>query len=292
MRKYYLGVPSGTPPFYLYLEIIMLQTAIFVDAGYVYAQGATCIGHPKTPRQRMRLNVPMIVDDLKAEAARLEANGRLLRIYWYDGLPRGGQPNQDQKLLAEAANVKCRFGTINSYHQQKGVDSLIVTDMIDLARGHAISDAVVFAGDEDIRVGVQVAQTYGIRVHLLGIQPAKGSQSPDLMAEADTTEEWGRNKVERWLTVSPEAGPIEPGANIAEDWSRHVISLRTTAITQGQAREIIAFADANQNQLPADFDRPSLGLAKQVHGEELSADERKQFRASLLAAVQQRALED
>ena len=45
--------------------------------------------------------------------------------------------------------------------RQKGVDSLIVTDLIELARNHAISDAVLLAGDEELRIGVQIAQSLG-----------------------------------------------------------------------------------------------------------------------------------
>ena len=65
---------------------------------------------------------------------------------------------------------------MNSVGEQKGVDSLIVTDMINLARNRAISDAVFVSGDEDLRVGVQQAQEFGVRVHLVGIKPSRGSQ--------------------------------------------------------------------------------------------------------------------
>ena len=270
----------------------MLQTAVFVDAGYVYAQGAAALGFPKTPRQRLRLNVPLIVGDLQIQAEQVEPRGRLLRIYWYDGLQRGGQLNQDQKLLSQSSNVKCRFGIINSHNQQKGVDSLIVTDLIDLSRDHAISDAIILAGDEDIRVGVQVAQAFGIRIQLLGIQPARGSQSPDLLAEADTTDEWGQNKVERWLTVLPEAGPIAMPKDGDDDWMQGVIDQRLLSLNSEQARSIAEYAEANGNQLPADFDRPSLGLAKMTLGGDISPQERKVFRGRLLEAVRRRSRDE
>ena len=104
---------------------------------------------------------------------------RLLRTYWYDGLPRANRPTPDQNEISDAADNKLRLGMVNSQGEQKGVDSLIVTDLIELARNRAISDALILSGDEDIRIGVQVAQTYGIRIHLLGIRPARGSQSAD-----------------------------------------------------------------------------------------------------------------
>ena len=58
--------------------------------------------------------------------------------------------------------------------------------MIALARNRAISDAVLVSGDEDLRVGVQQAQEFGVRVHLVGIKPGRGSQSLFLLQEADT----------------------------------------------------------------------------------------------------------
>ena len=67
--------------------------------------------------------------------------------------------------------------------QQKGVDSLIIMDLIELARNHAISEAVLLSGDEDLRVGVQLAQSFGVRVHLLGVEPTRGNQSYLLLQE-------------------------------------------------------------------------------------------------------------
>jgi hypothetical protein len=58
-------------------------------------------------------------------------------------------------------------------------------------------------GDEDVRVGVQIAQIYGVRVHLLGIKPSRGSQSQQLLQEADTTTEWDATVVSRFLSVRP-----------------------------------------------------------------------------------------
>lgn len=50
---------------------------------------------------------------------------------------------------------------------------------------------VLLSGGEDLRVGVQQAHEYGIRVHLLGIRPSRGSQSSFLREEADRVDVWG-----------------------------------------------------------------------------------------------------
>ena len=94
---------------------------------------------------------------------------------------------------------KLRLGQLNSEGQQKGVDSLIVTDLMELARNKAISDAVIVTGDEDVRVGVQIAQSLGVRVHLLGFVGPKASQSISLQQESDTLEIWDKPKIASFL---------------------------------------------------------------------------------------------
>jgi uncharacterized LabA/DUF88 family protein len=43
--------------------------------------------------------------------------------------------------------------------------------LIELARNQAICDATVVTGDSDVRVAVQIAQSFGVRVHLIGLEP-------------------------------------------------------------------------------------------------------------------------
>ncbi len=143
-------------------------------------------------------------------------DARLLRIYWHDGLLKTKRDSLALDLIGQSTKTKLRLGLVNSSGQQKGVDSLIVTDLIDLARNRAISDALILSGDEDIRIGVQVAQTYGIRVHLLGIKPAEGSQSESLMMEADTCQEWDDAVVSQWMYFDENEGRVPTGTHDIE----------------------------------------------------------------------------
>ena len=179
-----------------------MRTAIFVDAGYVYAAGGVAISGEKLRRIELQLDVPKFVEELKERAASAATRNPLLRIYWYDGaLSRG--LSTEHKLLADLDDIKLRLGAISYSGRQKGVDSLIVTDLIDLARNRAISDAVLLSGDEDMRIGVQIAQSFGVRVHLVGIRVPDGNQSPSLKRESDTTMEWCREDVSGFLTRMP-----------------------------------------------------------------------------------------
>ena len=132
----------------------MNRVAVFVDAGYLFAQGSIELCGAKLTRGEFVLDHNAVVAKLQAFA---EATSELplLRIYWYDGTSQG--PTPQHITLAGQANVKVRLGFVNSQGQQKGVDSLIVTDMITLARNQAMAECVLLSGDEDLRVGVQQA---------------------------------------------------------------------------------------------------------------------------------------
>ncbi|WP_434729513.1 NYN domain-containing protein [Rhizobium binae] len=195
----------------------MQRSAIFVDAGYLFAQGSTALTGNKVSRASLSLSARSVIEELKAFCLQKVQDCTLLRIYWYDGVRSGSAMSADQTAIADMDDIKLRLGFINGQGQQKGVDSLIVTDLIELARQKAISEAVLLSGDEDVRVGVQIAQNYGVRVHLLGIHPARGSQSPTLRQEADTTSEWDKLTVEKFLSLRAAAGsPATPEATVSQ----------------------------------------------------------------------------
>jgi uncharacterized LabA/DUF88 family protein len=175
----------------------MQRTAICVDAGYLFAQGSVALTGTKQSRNILVLDPRIALKELTQIAETKVPGCTLLRVYWYDGA-LGLRPTVEQVQLANLDNVKVRLGFINSAGQQKGVDSLIVTDLIELARLGAICDAVLLSGDEDVRVGVQIAQSYGVRIHLLGIEPSRGSQSKALLQEAD---EWDKLTVAKFLSI-------------------------------------------------------------------------------------------
>ncbi|MDI2131013.1 NYN domain-containing protein [Yinghuangia seranimata] len=160
--------------------------AVFVDVGYVYAAiGLLVVGTAE--RRAFRIDAELLISALIDEARAVFPEGRLLRVYWYDGA-RNRVPTFEQKQVAELPDVKVRLGNLNAHNQQKGVDSLIRSDLESLARNRAIEDAVVVSGDEDLVLAVETAQSYGVRVHLWGVEPAYGTnQAEPLVWEADVT---------------------------------------------------------------------------------------------------------
>lgn len=187
----------------------MDRVAVFVDAGYLYAGGATSVSGSSKKRTEISLNVPAVVQYLIARAESITEQ-KILRIYWYDGA-LSSRLSTDHQLLASSDNVKLRLGVINGFGEQKGVDAKIITDLADLARNGAFADAVLVGGDEDLRIGVELAQERGARVHLLTIEGS--TSSPTLRQESDTVSTIARSDIQAFLSIlTPPAAIVAPAA--------------------------------------------------------------------------------
>lgn len=159
--------------------------AVFVDAGYVYAAAGRLVAGTED-RRTFELDAEGIIEAFIDKARSIFPDSRLLRVYWYDGARRRIHTAEQQRI-AELPDVKVRLGNLNANNQQKGVDSLIRTDLESLARHRAISDAVLIGGDEDLVSAVEAAQGYGARVHLWGIEALGGrNQAEPLLWEVDS----------------------------------------------------------------------------------------------------------
>lgn len=162
----------------------MDRHALFIDAGYLLmAGGEVCVGAQR--RAEIACDVPQLVSAL-AKFTEADSGLPLLRTYWYDGASGpDGQPSTDQYRVAGIPNLKLRLGRIVA-RSQKGVDSLIMRDMMTLARERAVATMYLLSGDEDLREGVVAAQDMGVRVVLVGLPPATRSrQSFRLINECD-----------------------------------------------------------------------------------------------------------
>jgi hypothetical protein len=243
----------------------------------------------------------------------------LLRTYWYDGTSTG--PTPQHLSIAHLAGVKLRLGFVNSHGEQKGVDSLIVTDMIDLARNRAMSEAVLLSGDEDLRVGVQQAQQLGVRVHLVGIRPCRGSQSLFLMQEADSTTEWGPEDLQPFMSIkpvpdssAPHATPVgttmrggarvrrvgtatrpsessSPAATVMSSSGDEVLTIVAEEVAamvpEADLAALIQVIEAT-GQTPRDFDRLLLGRGGSRLGVHLDSTQKNSVRILFLAACASR----
>ena len=275
----------------LFLFNVMDRVAIFVDAGYVFAQGSALLAGRKLPRADIVLVHDQAVRAFGDFGTRI-SGVPLLRVYWYDGTSTG--PTAQHLTLAHLQDVKVRLGFVNSVGEQKGVDSLIVTDMITLARNRSISDAVLVSGDEDLRVGVQQAQEFGVRVHLIGIKPSRGSQSLFLLQEADTTHEWSANEVSTFLQCQPNrhpegTAPLVPGIDSGPEQDP-LLAVATQVAARLELTEIEALVEATERvgQVPRDVDKELLGGARAAIKRDLNSVEKKDLRMHFINECRQR----
>jgi uncharacterized LabA/DUF88 family protein len=208
------------------------QYAAFIDAGYLRAEGARALG---VSTGQIRPNAAGCVTWLEAQALRESCS--LLRAYWYDGaFEPGHQQYQSQRTafnaIASCPGIQLRLGHIRedtpTWHhavkravaacgislaqfeqhfsfrpqrEQKGVDTLIVLDLVRLAQHRAYDCALLLAGDRDLAEAVRVAQDEGRRV--IVAHPERSGVATELRQLADEVIAISAADLQTMLTVKP-----------------------------------------------------------------------------------------
>src|SRR5690349_24968761 len=148
----------------------MDRCALFVDAGYVLADGAMAV-HGTRHRESVSWNYAGLLQFLGSVAG--ERTGLpLLRCYWYEATVEGRR-SAEHDALADLPGVKLRLGRMRP-GRREGVESEIHRDLTTLARNGALQDALVVSAEEDLAQVVSDVQDLGIRVVLAHI-PVRGT---------------------------------------------------------------------------------------------------------------------
>ncbi|WP_327043866.1 NYN domain-containing protein [Microbispora sp. NBC_01189] len=193
---------------------IAAKYAVLVDVGYLYAAAGEVLLGAKE-RKEYRVSADELIQALQKHVVQ-SISGELLRVYWYDAA-RDRVPTVDQRVIAQLPWVKVRLGNLNARGQQKGVDAQIRSDLEALARHHAVNDAVLIAGDEDMVPAVEAAQAYGVRVHLWGVEPPFGTnQAERLVWESDTVEILSADFLRPFFTRAPVPVSVPPAPSPAQ----------------------------------------------------------------------------
>lgn len=256
----------------------MDRVAVFVDAGYLFAQGSLILAGKKLRRGETRLDEAKALAFLEALATKA-TNLPLLRIYWYDGTDSG--PSPVHTSLAFRESVKVRLGIVNAFGEQKGVDSLIVTDLINLSRNGAMTDIVLLTGDEDIRVGVQQAQEFGVRVHLVGIEEARSNQSKLLRQEADTLHEITKADVAAFLVQVAQPN-VPPVAVSAAAGPGKALEAAAETLAKALSPDDVESVVANPSGVPPEIDRQLLRAGSAAIGGRMVPQDKRELRAAFV----------
>ena len=267
----------------------MDRVAAFVDAGYVLATGGHAVVGRKVPRRELLLDCEVAIRTIGAKAKEV-AGLPLLRVYWYDGTESG--PTSQQRALAECEDTKLRLGFVRKSpgkSQQKGVDSLLVTDMITLARNGAAATCVLVAGDADLLVAVQQAQEHGVRVHVLGIRAQeRGNVASLLVNEADQVHYWDGDTIGGFLACVPHLRAEAP-ANAGEvlEWAAAETANVFEALPNFLNRIHSRQQEGRRN--PPDVDARLLGLAGSAMDARLTEEQQEELRERFRQRVAQAA---
>ena len=143
----------------------MDRCALFVDAGYVLADGAMAV-HGTRHRESVSWDYAGLLSFMGSIAR--ERTGRpLLRCYWYEAAVEGRRTSEHDSL-ADLPGLKLRLGRTRP-GRREGVEGEIRRDLTTLARNNAISDALLVSAEEDLAQVVADVQDLGIRVTIVHI---------------------------------------------------------------------------------------------------------------------------
>lgn len=283
----------------------MERVAAFVDAGYFWVQLSYLLYGEKRKREDILIDAPQMRESLIAAIHDQFSDCSLLRIYWYDGRDPRGILTEQHQALARLDDIKMRYGTLNAYGQQKGVDGLLMADLLALAQNRAITSAIILSGDADLAPGVGAAQMLGVRIHRLGIN-GRSASSPILMAEVDKNVEWPREEIERFArkadfqnariistpgdysaTEEDDPAPLTDGENAPEpmsDSTRRLLELNATLFVSSLS-EVEKEAVNQHRALPLELDKRLLFQAKMILRHFLSSEEKTLLRALVQARL-------
>ncbi|WP_262367108.1 NYN domain-containing protein [Microbispora triticiradicis] len=177
----------------------MDRCALFVDAGYLLADGAMAV-HGTRHREAVSWDYPGLLRFL-TNLSRERTGLPLLRCYWYEATVEGRRtPEHD--VLADIPGLKLRLGRIRP-GRREGVDAQVHRDLMTLARNNAVCDAVVVSGDEDLTQVVSDAQDLGVRVTVMQLA-ADGAWSAarTLRQECDDLVEIAGAHLRSYVTLS------------------------------------------------------------------------------------------
>lgn len=212
------------------------------------------------------VDMTMVFQIMRQRLDPLFPGRRLLRIYFYDGKLQGVTSVQRQAM--DEPGVRMIYGHTTYGAEgvrQKGVDGLIILDMVKLSE--YVSDIVLVSGDADFVPAVEYVQNKGVRVHGVSFDGAQENVSRFLHAVLDGMDVWTAREVEKCIQNYP------PGDHTASFQELHQ-SLMTSFSGNAQF-----FVENRLVNIPPEIDRQLISYAiKTSNCEELPNEERISWR--------------
>lgn len=144
-----------------------MKTAIFIDGGYL--------------DKVLKKEYNKISIDYAKLSEEIVNNNLILRTYYYNCPPYQSNPStvEERERVSRADKFYAMLNRLPKYEvrhgrlarrdgrfEQKGVDTLLSVDMVNLAASRQISDAILIAGDYDFIPAVKVAKDHAVNITL------------------------------------------------------------------------------------------------------------------------------
>ncbi len=244
----------------------MDRCALFVDAGYVLADGAQAV-HGTRRGESVSWDYEGLLHFLAGLVT--ERTGLpLLRCYWYEATV-DGRRTAEQDALADMPGIKLRVAKIRP-GRREGVETEIHRDLTTLARNNAISDALVVSAEEDLAQVIADVQDLGMRVTLMHIAvDGNWTISRALRQESDDIIEIGGDQLRPYVELVAGAEPaLSDDPDLADLAQARPLANGHAAGGTGSYQQLPA---ASGNHAPptiytapvvAEYQRPSLQLPR------------------------------
>jgi uncharacterized LabA/DUF88 family protein len=141
------------------------RCALFVDAGYVLADGAMAV-HGTSHRESVSWDYAGLLQFF-ANLSADRTGQQLLRCYWYEATV-DGRRSPEHDTLADLPGLMLRLGRMRP-GKREGVETEIHRDLTTLARNRAISDVLLVSAEEDLAQVIADVQDLGVRVTIVHI---------------------------------------------------------------------------------------------------------------------------
>jgi NYN domain len=181
------------------------RCALFVDAGYVLADGAMAV-HGTRQRDSVSWDYAGLVK-LLTGLSRDRTGLPVLRCYWYEATVEGRR-SSEHNALADLPGIKLRLGRMRP-GRREGVEAEMHRDLTTLARNRAVSDAVIISAEEDLAEVVAEVQEFGLRVVIVHITAdGNWTVSRPLRQECDDIVEISGAHLRPFVDLIPGAEPV------------------------------------------------------------------------------------
>ena len=253
------------------------RCALFVDAGYVLADGAMAV-HGTRRAESVSWDYEGLLQ-LLSSLARERSGLPVLRCYWYEATV-DGRRTAEQDALADVPGIKLRIAKIRP-GRREGVETEIHRDLTTLARNNAISDALVVSAEEDLAQVIADVQDLGMRVTLVHIAvDGNWTISRALRQESDDIIEISGDHLRPYVELVAGAEP----AHLDEDGDLAAVRPLANGHSTAPAASYQQAPAAGNHAPPAiytapvvaEYQRPALQLPRSTSREDRSRDDRRE----------------